>query len=547
MTISLGTISFDEAILLRQLRQDMRDDWFPDALGYQDLMRSGDPRARIEQNFNANHGRYVPTSRDVFNIPKPNFTVRYGLETSICDRIVYHALASSISVHIDPLIPPVIYSHRRDPHRRDERYLFRRSTAAWQDFVGSVRADLHPGEQLLSTDLTNYFDNIDLVKLRDLLSGLVTQANCSPTEKAQLRSEVTLLFQLLQDWTFEIGRGLPQNRDASSFLANVYMLPIDLAMRAKGYRYFRYMDDIKVICPDVYAARRALKDLIVELRDRGLAVNSKKTTICAAENLEAVNDCLDAGSPDIAHLDALWATRSRQVVARSFPLLRQLTERALLEGDGERIDTREFRYCMNRMVMLATCSEFAVPPAYFESVTQLVVQRLADHPAATDQFVRYLRAVPLGQAEQDGIAHYLLDDHRSLYGWQNYRLWKLMGQRGFARPDLIARARTVLAEKDDGASRAGATLYLGSLGADEDREHVAARFGTLRSFLGQRAALVALQGLPFAPSIRDQVAPHVRTDLHGVYRALNRRERVYFSPLESTSISQIIDAERDYA
>ncbi|UAL12549.1 RNA-directed DNA polymerase [Caulobacter segnis] len=276
MTISLGTISFDEAILLRQLRQDMRDDWFPDALGYEDLMRSGDPRSRIEQNFTANHGRYVPTSRDVFNIPKPNFTVRYGLETSICDRVVYHALASSISVHIDPLIPPVIYSHRRDPHRRDERYFFRRSIAAWQDFVGSVRADLQPGEQLLSTDLTNYFDNIDLVKLRDLLSDLITQANCSPAEKAQLRSEVTLLFQLLQDWTFEIGRGLPQNRDASSFLANVYMLPIDLAMRGKGYRYFRYMDDIKIICPDVYAARRALKDLIVELRDRGLAVNSKR-------------------------------------------------------------------------------------------------------------------------------------------------------------------------------------------------------------------------------------------------------------------------------
>ncbi len=547
MTIDLGAISFDETILLRQLRQDMRDDWFPDPLGYEDLLRAGDPRTRIERNFNENHGQYVPAARDIFNIPKPNFTVRYGLETSISDRIVYHALSSSISVHIDPLIPPVIYSHRRDPYRRDERYLFRRSIAAWQDFVGSVRAALQPGEYLLSTDLTNYFDNIDLRKLRELLSDLVNQAACSAVEKAQLRIEVELLFRLLQNWTFDSGRGLPQNRDASSFLANVYMLPVDLAMRSKGYRYFRYMDDIKIVCPDVYAARRALKDLIVELRERGLAVNSKKTTICSAENVEEVGRSLDAGSPEIAHLDALWSTRSRQAVARSFPLLKRLTQQTLREDDGARIDSREFRYCMTRMVMLATCTEFAVPPAYFETVTQLVVQRLADHPAATDQSARYLRAVPLGQNEQDAIATYLLDDHRSMYGWQNYRLWKLMGQRQFARTDLFDRARAVLAERDDGASRAGATLYLGSLGTDADRIQIAERFGTLTSFLGQRAALVAIQGLPYSPVIRDHVAGRVRGDLNGVYRVLNRQPRSYFSPLERTSISQIIDAERDYA
>lgn len=525
----------------------MRDDWFPDPLGYEDLLRSGNPGDRIQKNFEENDGQYVPVARDIFNIPKPNFTVRYGLETSISDRIVYHALASSISVQIDPLIPPVIYSHRRDPFRRDERYLFRRSIAAWQDFVGSVRAALQPGEHLLSTDLTNYFENIDIQKLKDLLSALVQQSSCSALEKAQLRNEIDLLFRLLPKWTFEPERGLPQNRDASSFLANVYMLPVDRVMLDRGYQYFRYMDDIKIVCPDIYTARRALKDLIVELRKQGLAVNSKKTTICSADDIEEVGRSLDAGSPEIAHLDALWSTRTRQAIARSFPILRRLTEKTLQEVDGAQIDSREFRYCMTRMVMLATCREFAVPPAYFETVTQLVVQRLPDHPAATDQFARYLRAVPLGQTEQDAIASYLIDDHRSMYGWQNYRLWKLMGQRQFARTDLFDRARAILTERDDGASRAGATLYLGSLGTDSDRIEIARRFFTLHSFLGQRAALVAIQGLPFSPVISQHVAGSVRGDLHGVYRALNRQPRSYFSALEQTSISQIIDAERDYA
>lgn len=547
MTINLGSIVFDEAPLLKQLRQDMRDDWFPDALGFEDMMRSGVSRERIEQNFNENHGQYVPTSRDIFNVPKPNFTVRYGLETGITDRAVYHALASLISIHIDPLIPPVIYSHRRDPHRNDERYLFRRSIAAWQDFVGSVRADLHNGEYLLSTDLTNYFDNIDLRKLRDLLFDLIIEADCSSPDKAHLRNQVTLLFELLTAWAFEAGRGLPQNRDASSFLANVYMLPVDRVMRAKGYRYFRYMDDIKIVCSDVFAARRALKDLIVELRDRGLAVNSKKTTICSSDDAETVAKCLDSASPEIEHLDALWSTRSRQVIARSFPILRDLTERLLRERGGEGVDSREFRYCMNRMIMLATCTEFAVPAEFFSATASLVIQRLSDHPAATDQFVRFLRAVPLRDDDQNVIAAFLLDDHRSFYGWQNYRLWSLLGQRGIARSDLIARARAVIAVKDDGASRAGATLYLGAVGNEADRRFVAERFNTLSSFLGQRAALVALQELPFAPVIRDYVAQSVRTDLIGVYRRLRELPPLYFSPLETTSISQFVDAERDYA
>ncbi|MEM9025166.1 MAG: sigma-70 family RNA polymerase sigma factor, partial [Bacteroidota bacterium] len=45
---------------------------------------------------------------------------------------------------------------------------------------------------------------------------------------------------------------------------------------------------------------------------------------------------------------------------------------------------------------------------------------------------------------QKEIAAYLLDDHKSLYGWQNYRLWNLMGQRGVASDELIAGAKKVL-------------------------------------------------------------------------------------------------------
>lgn len=547
VTVNLGVIEFDERVMLRQLRQDMKDDWFPDALLFEDAISSDQLRQRIEANFDQNHGAYVPAPRDLFNVPKPDFTVRYGLETSLNDRLVYHSLASSISRRVDSLIPPIVFSHRRDPHNQNERYFFRRSIQAWQDFIGSVRADLAPNEVLLSTDLTNYFDNIDLKKLNQTLSDLVVEAKCDSAAKARLRAEVSLLTELLRSWSFSSERGIPQNRDASSFLANIYMLPIDRTMKAKGYRYFRYMDDIKIVASNVYSAREALQDLIVELRESGLAVNSKKTKICPAEDSSGIHDCLDAGSSDIDVLDSMWATRSRHVIARSFPILQALTIKLLQDGDGQGVNSREFRYCMNRLIILATCTEFAVPDDYYATITPLVVGRLAENPAATDQFVRYLRAVPLSQTDEDQLTSFLCDPHRAIYGWQNYKLWKLVGQRALVRADLLEHAREVVNERDDGTARAGASLYLGAHGENEDRKLIAVRFASLTTYLGQRSALVAIQSLPYRPHVEDHVGPTVRSDLNGIYRGLSNSQTRYYAPLECTSITHIVDTERDYA
>ncbi|MBO6669732.1 hypothetical protein [Parvibaculum sp.] len=60
MSIDLGGISFDEGKLQKQLRYDLKDDWFPDPAGYEDLFRDGLIGKLIEKNFENNHGRYVP-------------------------------------------------------------------------------------------------------------------------------------------------------------------------------------------------------------------------------------------------------------------------------------------------------------------------------------------------------------------------------------------------------------------------------------------------------------------------------------------------------
>ena len=273
MTVSLGPIEFDLQLVQAQLRMDLRDDWFPDPLRFEDMLYSGHVKRILTDNFRKNSGVFRPEKRTLFNIPKSNFTLRYALEISLAERALYHALVMRLLPYYDPLIPWNVFNHRAPP-KLSSRYLFRRAVPAWQDFTGVVRDSLVDSKVLLSTDLVNYFENINLCNLRSALTDELSTLDAMPNEKADIRAHIAVLFEYLESWCYSEKAGLPQNRDASSFFANVYMLPVDRFMLTSGYRYFRYMDDIKVASDSVHDARKALKVLSLSLRNLGLSVNS---------------------------------------------------------------------------------------------------------------------------------------------------------------------------------------------------------------------------------------------------------------------------------
>lgn len=541
MAVLLGPIEFDEKVIKRQLRRDLLDDWFPDPRRFEDMLDIDHVEAILVDNFQRNEGTFKPEKRTLFNIPKSNFTLRYGLEISLAERALYQALAARLVPLYDPLIPWNVFSHRaaKDP---DGRYLFQRAIPAWQDFTGVVRDGLSKAQILLSTDLTNYFENIDLEKLRDTLIELLPELATDAAEKAVIRTHIATLFDCLKSWSYSERAGLPQNRDASSFLANIYMLPVDRAMIARGYRYFRYMDDIKIACNSEHHARMALKELSLELRYRGLAVNSGKTAIVPVAKSEEIAKCLDAGDAELQQIDSIWQTRSLRSISRSFPLLSDLSQRLLRHGE---VGSRAFRYCIRRLEALASCPEFEVPDAYFAPMTPLVIDALSTNPASTDELARYLRAVPTTDDDLDRISRLLQDSERNYYTWQNYRLWVLLVQKKFNRPALVAYAMTIVQDQPDSATRCGATLYAGAFGSKDDRIAIARGFGALQSFMGQRAALLAIQELHFKPHIRDYVRPSLRNDLKNVYKGLNR-QGIYVAPPLPISITRVLDTERDY-
>jgi hypothetical protein len=130
-------------------------------------------------------------------------------------------------------------------------------------------------------------------------------------------------------------------------------------------------------------------------------------------------------------------------------------------------------------------------------------------------------------------------------------LWILLTQKRFESPAAIDLARRLLAERADDPTRAGATIYLGAMGSASDRAEIAEHFDDLKTFLGQRSAIIGMQELHFrptaagGPSIDTHVRPYLRGDLKGAYRAL-RRSGLYVSQLEPLSIARFVDLERDY-
>ncbi|NTF87646.1 RNA-directed DNA polymerase [Agrobacterium rhizogenes] len=552
MAIQLGSISFDEAVVIKQLKSDFKDDWFPDPIGYNDFISGGLLPNIILENFRKNHGAYSPAKALLLNVPKSNFTLRYALETSFTDRAIYHSLAMHLLPFYDRTISEWVFSHRANGNatddRSDSKYVFRNGIKAWSDFLGCVQSAIKPGTVLLSTDLANYFENISLKKLKEIMLELVPALDTDADGKSQIRQHIEQLFSCLSSWSFSLERGLPQNRDASSFLANVYMRSVDQVMLEKGYTYFRYMDDIKIVCASEGAAKLALKELVLALRPLGQVVNGGKTNIVAAEDQQGIRDCLDLPSIEMKRIDSAWASKALNPISRSFVPLKNLAIQTLKAG---KFHSREFRFCINRLETLARCSEFKVPAAYFNEITPLVIGGLDVAPVATDQICRYLRAIELNERECIAIAEHLTDDAKGIYNWKNYRLWVLMTQKEFRSEALTERARTIISKRDDDPTRAGATLYLGAFGNVEDRELIASKFHQLESFLGQRNAIIAVQELHFRPaagkevSINTHVSAYLRDDLKGAYRALNRGG-VYAEKLEPISITRYIDQERDY-
>lgn len=520
--VKIGGVSYNLEVSLKRLKQDLRDDWFPDFLEFQDIFGNKDYFLDQLSKYFETNDLYEPSPALHFDIPKPGFTIRYSSETNIIDRLIYQACVDFIAPELDKMHSGSIYSHRINSDWSN-KYFFKYAVDEWNKFLTDTKMELDKDENevLLITDLSNYYESISIKDLINTLRFQIGNLELEITRKKEFEKVLSQLNKLLNKWCQpDTKRGIPQNRDASSFLSNLFLNPVDDIMLKSNYRYFRYMDDIRIVCKNKFEGRKALKLLVSELRKKGLNVNSKKTQILDLNNSDhrtIANEALQKSDKQIDQIENLLKSKQARGVQVAVPILRKKTI-SLIESGGT-LD-RHFRFCVNRLERLVRIPELKTK-LELNSITDSIIAELINQPWSTDSFSRYLISVPLSEEQFERIMNVLLDDDKNIYEWQEYHIWRILINHKRKSDKLLEKARKNLTDRATNIPIIGGSiLYLCAIGDGNDRKQIADKFNTLNSFFAQRMALIGIKDLDYSSIIKGSVESFLDESQKGTYKLL---------------------------
>lgn len=469
------------------LATDAVDDQFPDPIRYRDITSAAEGylKNREHRLFQYHAHPYY-----TFHAPKPRYFLREIVHLPVLQRMLYLAILKHLLPKLDPKLPQEVYSYRLDADDTPNAYPFSRRPERWKDFENDFRRACLDDKTaaVLITDIASYYEHISVARLVEGIESLLG-AGASQEDLACLM----FLKELLLSWTQD-GFGVPVNYDPSSFLCSVYLTPVDIEMtRERRYRYFRWVDDIRVVAQSKGQAIRALHDLQASLRRHGLYLSTAKTKIIekgtpAFENRVDVSDDVQ-----ISEFEEALASRDLQRIGAS-------VSGALARLDfhcGENGDDRKFRAYANRLANAAEYNELR--SVIWPRLKKLVLPRLASHPEKSDTWVNLLSA-DVDEEVQNAAFDFLSTSGKNMFEWQRMWLWELLIRcEGTVQERSLAKAREVRDGTLCDAVSARAVVLLGKCGDNILRNQL---FDELcvsqRSVLMHRAVLLAVQELPDA-------------------------------------------------
>lgn len=465
-------------LVLKHLRQDMRDDWYFDCLQYDDLFKDPDEAKRIIMSLlQEGNGIYRGTRSVVRNIPKKGYGERYGLETDFFDRFVYQAICSFLIPYYDPLLGHRVLSYRHEPRPRNPKYLFKAKIERWFTFEGVTLTFQRCGRHLLITDLSNFYENVSRAQIVEALDGMVSRIAATGPEKLQIRNAIGTLDRLLGKWTFSGDHGLPQNRDASAFLSNVLLSCVDREMTDRGYDYYRYVDDIRIIADSEIQARRALQELIRQLRSVGLNINANKTEILPPDvQTTKLAEYFPSQDSSTAAIDQMWRSRSRRIITRSVTYIFDILTKCIADGDSQ---TRKFRFAVNRVAQIVESGLFDVGDALSKDLLEALSRSLSEHAVTTDQYCKLIATLDREGRCLPALERFLLAEDGAIHDWQNYNIWMLLATRRHRSDELVSLADRKLREDVRSGEAAAILIWLRCVGERDLIERCVGQFDRL--------------------------------------------------------------------
>lgn len=533
-------------LVMRHLRQDMRDDWYCDCLQYQDLFNNKkDTKNIIILLLQEWNGAYRGNPSVLRNIPKKGYGERYSLETDFFDRFIYQAICSFLIPYYDKLISHRVLSYRYDPKPLNEKYLFKPKIDRWFTFEGVTLTFVRSKKFLLITDVSNFFENISRDQLIKKLELAIPNITATGPEKLQIRNAITTLDNLLKQWTYNGSHGLPQNRDASSFLSNVLLSSIDHAMVNSGYDYYRYVDDIRILADSESTARRALQDLIRQLRKIGLNINASKTEILSPD---ADNDNITQHFPSqdstTNAINYMWQSRSRRLVTRSVSYIVDMLTNCIESGDTQ---SRQFRFAVNRIAQVVECELFDVGDALTVSLLDALSGTLFDQAVSTDQYCRLIAILDKDGRCLTALEAFLLQEETAIHDWQNYNIWLLLAVRKYRSEALLGLADRKLQKDFKTGEAAAIIIWLRCVEENALIERSLNNFSDSLPFQNARYLLLSVSVLPEVN--RRSLHHTLPTALRGtISRAAhhNNEDGLPFAVREKTSLSNLVNEVSEY-
>lgn len=217
-------------------------------------------------------GRYEPLPVRRHWIPKPGTNKQRPLGIpAVRDRTVQGALRNVLEPIFEKKF--VEYSYGFRPRRSCKDALRRVIELLRRGYVYVVDADI-----------TNYFEMIVRSMLMDEIKKEVADGRVLELIEKFLEQSV---MDGLKEWTPE--EGTPQGAVISPLLANIYLHPVDVAMKRAGFEMVRYADDFVILCKSEEDAREALKLLSEEMTKLKLQLHPEKTQLVEVKGSRGID------------------------------------------------------------------------------------------------------------------------------------------------------------------------------------------------------------------------------------------------------------------
>jgi len=128
---------------------------------------------------------------------------------------------------------------------------------------------------VVDADIEGYFDNIPHERLMQMVTTKIADSKVLQLIEEFLTAGIV---EEMKEWTPE--KGTPQGGVLSPLLANIYLHPLDVRMKQRGYRMVRYADDFVILCQNEEEARKAKEEIQEWMTENGLNLHQEKTRIC---------------------------------------------------------------------------------------------------------------------------------------------------------------------------------------------------------------------------------------------------------------------------